>query len=1296
MYKSLRFLAILLISIFPLLSKAQTPDANNILYVNINVSGGTSTGNSWANAIPQLGDALKWARTQNNFTSGNPLKIYVAKGTYKPMYNAASNALTSAADRDNAFVMVSNVQIYGGFAGTETVLAQRNWAMNTTTLSGDIGTVGTNTDNTYHVVVSSGAVGAAKLDGFTVTGGYTINSGSVTVNSNAIYRGNGGGMYNVYSSTVVANCSFTNNGAVYGGGMFNFTDAAPTVTNCSFTGNSATNYGGGMYNQNTLSTLTVSGCTFSGNNVSGYGGGMANNICSPIITNCSFTGSTTTTYGGGMYNQSSSPIITNCSFTGNTITTSFGSAMYNASSSPAITNSSFTGNTGASPGYAIYDNSSSSLTLTNVTIANNGGNGIFSQSSTIAMQNSIVWEAINGTYTPKYSLIKGSTSTSDGNIKAVTYGTADIFTDYSGGDYTLKSNSPAVNAGSNALFTGLNASTLDLANNPRVYNYNQNGVIDLGAFEYQNTLPDTDNILYVNTYVSGGTGRGNSWTNAIPQLADALKFARINNNYTTANPLKIYVAKGIYKPLYNATDGNYTTDGNRNNAFVMVNNVQIYGGFDPANNIDDLTDTRIFGSGGSILSGNLGAANDVSDNAYHLVIASGNMGNALLDGFTIADAYANGGTNTTVGGNSLSDNHGAGIYNFSSVAVYKNLVVKNNGVEWDGAGMINDGASPVVSNVLFAGNYTKYKGTIINSNNSSPVLTNVTITGNSSDYYSGIYNSGSTSYIYNSIIWDNKVSGSSTVADADIFNDGTGHATIKNSITQSYTTGNAADNNLVGTDPLFTNYAGGDYTLKVTSPAINKGSNDLFTGLNASTLDLAGNKRLISAIIDMGAYENQTLVISPDANNIIYVNAAADGTGNGSSWANAIPQLADVLKWARAKSNFTSANPLKIYVAKGTYKPLYNATNNALTSSTDRDNAFVMVNNVQIYGGFDPATGIDDLTDTRIFGSGGTILSGDIGTVGTATDNTYHIVVSSGAVGNALLDGFTVTGGYSISTDNGSITVNGNVLYRVDGGGMYNHTSSPAITNCSFTTNTTYGGGGMFNWYSSPSITNCIFTGNSVGYSGGAMYNSSSSPTITNCSFAGNSATYGGSGMYNSSSSPKLTNTTIANNVGTGFFTNGTGTPVLQNTIIWDAVSGNYTATYSLIKGTNPSGTGNINATSLAVTDIFTNYSGGNYTLKSYSQAINKGDNALFTGLDANTKDILANPRVYKYTDGGIIDIGAYEYQSTFGRIKRRKLLGKRHTSIGRCAEMGKNKKQFYCCKSLKNIRSQRHLPTNV
>ena len=103
------------------------------------------------------------------------------------------------------------------------------------------------------------------------------------------------------------------------------------------------------------------------------------------------------------------------------------------------------------------------------------------------------------------------------------------------------------------------------------------------------------------------------------------------------------------------------------------------------------------------------------------------------------------------------------------------------------------------------------------------------------------------------------------------------------------------------------------------------------------------------------------------------------------------------------------------------------------------------------------------------------------------------------------------------------------------GGGMYNYGGSPTLNNCTFTGNSAGGGGGMFNATSSPTLTNCTFSRNSAhneGGEGGGMYNfSSSSPTLTNCTFSGNSAVGNGGGMHNRSyGRPTLTNCTFSGN----------------------------------------------------------------------------------------------------------------------------------------------------------------------
>jgi hypothetical protein len=83
------------------------------------------------------------------------------RGIYKPTESPDGS---TASDRDKSFHLSKDLKIFGGFAGTETSLSQRNLAANTTTLSGDLGLSGS-TDNSYHVFITANLTNAAILDG---------------------------------------------------------------------------------------------------------------------------------------------------------------------------------------------------------------------------------------------------------------------------------------------------------------------------------------------------------------------------------------------------------------------------------------------------------------------------------------------------------------------------------------------------------------------------------------------------------------------------------------------------------------------------------------------------------------------------------------------------------------------------------------------------------------------------------------------------------------------------------------------------------------------------------------------------------------------------------------------------------------------------------------------------------------------------------------------------------------------------------------------------------------------------
>ena len=223
-----------------------------VIYVDSGASG-ADNGGSWADAVTDLQDALAM--------SGSGDEIWVAAGTYRP---------TSGSDRTISFVLIDGVGIYGGFAGGETARGQRDWETYTTTLSGDIGVGGADSDNSFQVVASGAVGGSAVLDGFSITTG----------NANGLNPyDRGGGLFNSFGSPTISNCTFAGNTAEYGGGMYSY-DGSPTVSNCTFDGNYA-EFGGGMYNHYASTTLV--NCTFSGNSASSAGSGIGNSDGSSLM-----------------------------------------------------------------------------------------------------------------------------------------------------------------------------------------------------------------------------------------------------------------------------------------------------------------------------------------------------------------------------------------------------------------------------------------------------------------------------------------------------------------------------------------------------------------------------------------------------------------------------------------------------------------------------------------------------------------------------------------------------------------------------------------------------------------------------------------------------------------------------------------------------------------------------------------------------------------------------------------------------------------------------------------------------
>lgn len=185
------------------------------------------SGASWSDAVSSVQVALDLAAERLADEDLDSCQVWVAEGTYKP------GTLPSA-----TFQLRENVAIYGGFAGNETALGDRDWGEHETILSGDVagddlpGDLDNEEsplhreDNVYHVVTGAND---APLDGLIIRGGG--NSGAQDAED-----GRGGGLLNLDAAPTVRNCLFEDNYARFEGTAIytEGSDAIATVSQSNF------------------------------------------------------------------------------------------------------------------------------------------------------------------------------------------------------------------------------------------------------------------------------------------------------------------------------------------------------------------------------------------------------------------------------------------------------------------------------------------------------------------------------------------------------------------------------------------------------------------------------------------------------------------------------------------------------------------------------------------------------------------------------------------------------------------------------------------------------------------------------------------------------------------------------------------------------------------------------------------------------------------------------------------------------------------------------------------------------
>jgi hypothetical protein len=302
-----------------------------VIFVDADATG-ANDGTSWYDAFMRLQDALTWAAAFEDryICEGTITEIWVAAGIYRP----DEGAKITPGDRVATFQLLNGVALYGGFAGDETELSQRNVKANPTLLSGELAEDDVRAEfpdgpsfaeNSYHVVTGSGVEATSVLDGFTITGGNANTESSVESGSGFNYFDKGSGMYNLHGSPTVRHCTFIENAAYLESGS-----------------------GGGMYSElfNVVVDLTVMDFVFI-RNAAAVGGGMTNDGGTPEVTRCTFFGNQAEIWGGGMYDYTSSSTTSHCIFSGNTAGSDGGGMLINGNyggTDPTVTHCTFSGN----------------------------------------------------------------------------------------------------------------------------------------------------------------------------------------------------------------------------------------------------------------------------------------------------------------------------------------------------------------------------------------------------------------------------------------------------------------------------------------------------------------------------------------------------------------------------------------------------------------------------------------------------------------------------------------------------------------------------------------------------------------------------------------------------------------------------------------------------------------------------------------------------------------------------------------------------------------------------------------
>ena len=631
---------------------AGTAAAQSKIYYVSSQATDTGDGSSWANATTLTkaldkavaGDQI-WVQGFDTLTGGN---LYVAP--------------------KEGFAVKSGVQLYGGFAGTESRLSQRvtlgkpYQLKYRSVLSGDIqkndtvGSVdlifpanGTRSDNATHVLsVNLDPTQASGNNNTypTVINGFSIGNGQAAGTDDA---GKGGGIY------------------VYGdnskGGVFR-------IERCFLISNYATQ-GGAVYVD--ASVKSVNGETSLINQ-------------SVVFNNAAGDRAAVENQAGGIYLAGVATVV-------NTSIFNNGNGGVRLSSGSKVVNATIARNTGA--GVDMTAGGSGDAHVYNSIIW--GNTQLYLQNDP-GFRNSAYHEVVSS---------DPATPDENGNIYVAKENRGDKFgpmfdapsvktsydrdfnwreSAYPLWSWNVLEGSVMIDKGDNNYYDQNVYGSEDMAGNPRI----SGDRISVGAYEYQ-YLPATRR-RYVKPTATG-TGDGSSWDNASGDLQKMIDDLADNNVSQQAG--EVWVAAGTYKPQSQLISGmNYSA------SFRMRDGISVYGGFEGDETSKqerakgtmpwDFTNVTVLEA--AYYESKLAWTNSkwtVGSDSRHVVWFAPMSGESdftritTLDGVTVQGGYAQGNT----GLDDFKTDRGAGVYMDGANAYLSNCIVRENYATGNGGGV---------------------------------------------------------------------------------------------------------------------------------------------------------------------------------------------------------------------------------------------------------------------------------------------------------------------------------------------------------------------------------------------------------------------------------------------------------------------------------------------------------------------------------------------------------------------------------------------------------------------------------